>query len=48
MILRCLHVFYGILQQNLYPLHVYSGVARVKVGIECVLFFGRGSTSGQP
>jgi len=32
MILRCFHVFYGSLQQNLHHLHMYSGVPHVNRG----------------
>jgi len=33
MFLRCLHVFYGTLRQNLHHQHVYFGVPRVKGAI---------------
>jgi len=32
MILRCLHVFYGSLRQNLHHWHVYSGVPHLNRG----------------
>jgi len=32
MMLRCFHVFYGSLRQNLHHLHVYSDVPRVNRG----------------